>query len=106
MKNEKGYVLYVHIADVSHYVKENSALDQEAYLRGNSIYVCDRVVPMLPFDLSNGICSLNPNVDRLTITCAMQVDEKGNLLTYNVFPSVIHSDKRCTYKKVNAVFRW
>ena len=57
---------------------------------------------MLPFDLSNGICSLNPNVDRLTITCAMQVDERGNLLTYNVFPSVIHSDKRCTYKKVNA----
>lgn len=102
VKNEKGYLLYVHIADVSHYVKENSALDQEAYLRGNSIYVCDRVVPMLPFDLSNGICSLNPNVDRLTITCAMQVDEKGNLLTYNVFPSVIHSDKRCTYKKVNA----
>lgn len=68
--------------------KENSALDQEAYLRGNSIYVCDRVVPMLPFDLSNGICSLNPNVDRLTITCAMQVDERGNLLTYKVFPSV------------------
>jgi len=102
VKNEKGYLLYVHIADVSHYVKENSALDQEAYLRGNSIYVCDRVVPMLPFDLSNGICSLNPNVDRLTISCAMQVDEKGNLLTYNVFPSVIHSDKRCTYKKVNA----
>lgn len=102
VKNEKGYLLYVHIADVSHYVKENSALDQEAYLRGNSIYVCDRVVPMLPFDLSNGICSLNPNVDRLTITCAMQVDERGNLLTYNVFPSVIHSDKRCTYKKVNA----
>ena len=103
VKNEKGYLLYVHIADVSHYVKENSALDQEAYLRGNSIYVCDRVVPMLPFDLSNGICSLNPNVDRLTITCAMQVDERGNLLTYNVFPSVIHSDKRCTYKKVTHV---
>ncbi|MFR3429421.1 MAG: RNB domain-containing ribonuclease [Holdemanella porci] len=99
VKNEKGYLLYVHIADVSHYVKENSALDQEAYLRGNSIYVCDRVVPMLPFDLSNGICSLNPSVDRLTITCAMQVDERGNLLTYNVFPSVIHSDKRCTYKR-------
>lgn len=102
VKNEKGYVLYVHIADVSHYVKENSALDQEAYLRGNSIYVCDRVVPMLPFDLSNGICSLNPNVDRLTITCAMQLDDQGHLLHYNIFPSVIHSDCRCTYKKVNA----
>lgn len=102
VKNESGYLLYVHIADVSHYVKENSVLDQEAFLRGNSIYVCDRVVPMLPFDLSNGICSLNPNVDRLTITCAIQLDKQANIMTYHIFPSVIHSDRRCTYNKVNA----
>ena len=101
VKNEIGHILYVHIADVSHYVKENSALDQEAYLRGNSIYVCDRVVPMLPFDLSNGICSLNPNVDRLTITCAIQLNELGIVKNYSIYPSVIHSDHRCTYKKVN-----
>ena len=101
VKNENGYLLYVHIADVSHYVKENSALDQEAYLRGNSIYVCDRVVPMLPFDLSNGICSLNPNVDRLTLTCAIQLNENSEVMNYSIFPSVIHSDCRCTYKKVN-----
>lgn len=102
VKNESGYVLYVHIADVSHYVTEGSALDQEAYLRSTSIYVCDRVVPMLPFALSNGICSLNPDVDRLTLTCAMQIDHDGNVSKYAIYPSVIHSNKRCTYRKVNA----
>lgn len=102
-KNEQGYVLYVHIADVSHYVKEGSAIDQEAYLRSTSIYVCDRVIPMLPFELSNGICSLNPHVDRCTQTCRMQMDQNGRCIAYEIMPSVIHSDHRCTYRKVNAV---
>lgn len=102
-KTDKGYRLYVHIADVSHYVTEDSALDKEALLRGNSVYVVDRVVPMLPFDLSNGICSLNPDVDRLTLTCIMDLDNEGNLLDTDVVESVIHSDKRCTYNNVNKV---
>lgn len=102
-KTDKGYRLYVHIADVSHYVKEDTPLDKEALLRGNSVYVVDRVVPMLPFDLSNGICSLNPDVDRLTLTCVMDLDKDGNLVDTDVVESVIHSDKRCTYNNVNKV---
>ena len=102
-KNKQGYILYVHIADVSNYVKEGSAIDQEAFLRSTSVYVCDRVVPMLPFELSNGICSLNPNVDRCTLTCKMFINSRGRITSYEIFPSMIHSDMRCTYHKVNQV---
>lgn len=98
-----SFDLYVHIADVSHYVAENSAIDQEAYLRSTSIYVCDRVIPMLPFSLSNGICSLNPREDRCTITCQMHINSRGRCTSYSIYPSLIHSDFRCTYQKVNDV---
>lgn len=97
-----GWRLSVHIADVSYYVEDGAAIDEEAYKRGTSIYVADRVVPMLPFQLSNGICSLNPDVDRLTLTCAMEFNPQGVMTDYDIYPSVIHSDGRCTYSKVNA----
>lgn len=96
-----GWKLYVHIADVSYYVSEGDPIDEEAYKRGTSIYVADRVVPMLPFVLSNGICSLNPDVDRLTLTCEMDFDAKGKRIGYSIYDSVIRSDARCTYGKVN-----
>lgn len=101
-KNKNGsYVLTVHIADVSHYVKENSALDEEAKERGNSIYVADRVVPMLPEKLSNDICSLNPNVDRLTLSTEMVIDADGNCIYSKIYRGVIRSRARLTYKEVN-----
>ena len=96
-----GYQVGVHIADVSHYVKPNSAIDEEAQLRGTSIYVADRVVPMLPVELSNGMCSLNPDVDRLTMSVVMNVDESGNVYKTEVMPGVIHSHGRLTYNQVN-----
>lgn len=94
------YLLGVHIADVTHYVTENSALDKEAFLRGTSVYLPDRVIPMIPEKLSNGICSLNPRVNRLTLSVFMRIDEDGNIEFDSLKKSVIRSSERLTYDEV------
>lgn len=98
-----NYLLGVHIADVSQYVFENSYLDKEALKRGTSVYLVDRVVPMLPRKLSNGICSLNPQVERLTLSCDMEIDKKGKVQKYEIYESVIKTKERMTYKNVNEI---
>jgi len=96
-----NYSLGVHIADVSHYVRENSILDKEAFKRGNSVYLVDRVVPMLPKELSNGICSLNPNEDRLTLSVIMEIDKNGNVVKHEILEAVIRSRARLIYDDVS-----
>ena len=102
--NDKGnYILGVHIADPAYYIKEDSPLDVDAFSRGTSVYASDTVIPMLPHKLSNGICSLNPGVERLAQSCIVEIDKNGNILNYSINRSVIKSRIQMTYKKVNNI---
>ncbi len=98
-----NYKLIVSIADVSHYIKFNSALDLEARERGNSVYLVDRVLPMFPKEISNGLCSLNPSENKLTFSCEMEIDQKGNIVSSDIYKSVIKSYERMTYDDVNLI---
>ena len=103
-KTAKGWKLYVAIADVAHYVKPGSAIDREAHERGNSVYFPEEVIPMLPEVLSNGLCSLNPHVDRLCMVCEMRLDEAGEVKSSRFYQAVMHSHARLTYDEVGAIF--
>ena len=98
-----NYLLHVHIADVAHYVRPGTALDREARLRGTSVYFPDRAVPMLPLELSNGICSLNPHVDRLVMSALMEIDPQGRIVEYELTPGIIRSAERMTYTAVRDI---
>jgi ribonuclease R len=98
-----NYLLGVHIADVAHYVTEGSLLDREAFERGTSVYFPGRAVPMLPERLSNGICSLNPKIERLTFSCEIEIDRKGRFVSHKIYKSVIRTKERMTYTNVNAI---
>lgn len=102
-RDGEDYLLGVHIADVTNYVQERSALDREALNRGTSVYLVDRVIPMLPHKLSNGICSLNAGVDRLALSCIMKVDKKGNVIDHEIAETVIRVDERMTYTSVKKI---
>ena len=102
-KTETGYTLGVHIADVSHYVSEGSALDREAFLRGTSVYFADKVVPMLPEEISNGACSLNDKEDKLTLSVIMHLDNLGDVKDYEIKESIISSAKKCSYSDINQI---
>src|SRR6185312_4591281 len=97
------YELQVHIADVAQYVEDGSAIDDEARKRGTSVYFPDRAVPMLPLELSTDICSLRPQVDRLVMSCTMEIDNRGEIVGYEICPGVIRSAERMTYTAVNAI---
>ena len=102
-KERETYVLGVHIADVTNYVQENSALDREALKRGTSVYLADRVIPMLPHVLSNGMCSLNAGEDRLALSCIMKIDEKGNVVDHQIVETVVRVDERMSYTSVKKI---
>lgn len=104
-KGDDGYQLGVHIADVTHYVKEHAPLDKEALKRGTSVYLVDRVIPMLPHKLSNGICSLNAGTDRLALSCIMDIDLQGKVVGHNIAETVIHVDRRMSYHQVDGILR-
>ncbi len=101
--DNENYILGVHIADVSHYVKEGSFLDKEAIIRGTSVYMLDKVIPMLPVELSNGICSLNAGKDRFAISCIMEINQKGQVVSSDIFKSVINVTERMSYKNVQKI---
>ena len=102
-KEGDRYILGVHIADVTNYVQENSALDREALERGTSVYLVDRVIPMLPHTLSNGMCSLNAGEDRLALSCIMTVDPSGDVIAHEIAETVIHVDRRMSYTSVKKI---
>ncbi len=104
-KNANGFQLGVHIADVTHYVREHSPLDKEALKRGTSVYLLDRVIPMLPHKLSNGICSLNAGEDRLALSCIMDIDNSGKVVGHRIAETVLHVDRRMSYSQVDAILK-